>query len=698
MYLVIAEKPSVSQAIAKVLGAYKSENGYMQGRECIVSWCLGHLAEYVPPEAYDSRYRIWQFEDLPIIPEEWRLSVAKEKKKQFEVLRGLLRRSDFDYVVNACDAGREGELIFKWVYDLSNSRIPVKRLWISSMEDSAIRDGFQHLREGREYENLCNAAVSRAQADWLVGMNATRAFTTIYGKTFKVGRVQTPTLAMLVERQEKIDHFHKETYYRVNLEHKGLTFSSEKIADSMEADRLADLCYGKKAVVTDLKREMKKASPPKLYDLTSLQREANRYFGFTAKKTLDLLQELYEKKLITYPRTDSQFVTEDMWDTVSEMVAQLPSKYDFFYGVNSASNVHRVINNKKVTDHHAILPTKQGMKEDWKSLETEKRHLMYLIGQQVLQAVADDFTFEQTEITVECERHLFEAKGKRPVKMGFKGIAMAFAKNYEGIPSKKEEGDSEEKPLVLPNFFAVGTVMEPVTVEKTEHYTSPPKPYNEDTLLSAMETAGNKEFEKDTEKKGLGTPATRASIIEKLVSSRYASRKGKQIVATEDGKELISILPDYLKSASMTAEWENQLLGMEKGAVEKNDFMEGITNLISMMLNGCEAVPQDMRNRFNTRKVVGICPVCGGSVYEGKNNFYCSNRDCDFILWKENRYLESMRKKLTAKMAEELLKDGKTYVKDLYSAKKDRTFSANLVLGMKDGRVCFSLSFPEHDS
>lgn len=691
MFLVIAEKPSVSQAIAKVIGAYKSEDGYLSGRDCLVSWCLGHLAEYVSPEIYDEKYRFWQYQDLPIIPQDWQLAISKDKREQFEVLKDLLNRSDIAYVVNACDAGREGELIFQRVYELSGSALPIKRLWISSMEDMAIRKGFEELKDGSVYENLCQAAISRAQADWLIGMNATRAFTTTYGKTFKVGRVQMPTLAMLVERQERIDGFQKEAYYKVALTHKGMVFVSENMADEKEADRLAASCEKKQAVIQKLSKEQKKSSPPKLYDLTSLQREANRYYGYTTKKTLDILQELYEEKLVTYPRTDSQYVTEDMAETVAELVSGLSGMFPKLSAENFSSHVEKVINNAKVTDHHAILPTKQAMGKDWETLPADKKNLMYLIGQQVLQAVADDFLYEHTEITVTCENHAFTAKGKKITQLGYKEIEAAFRKAY--LSSKKSDGeDAEENGAVLEDL-SEGMVLSPVAAKKTEHFTAPPKPYSEDTLLSAMETAGNKEFDKETEKKGLGTPATRASIIEKLVSSKYAMRKGKQILPTKDGKELIGVLPDYLKSASMTAEWENQLLAMERGEVGSAEFMEGIKNLITMVLNGCEALTEEEKQRFCTKEAVGTCPVCGSPVYEGRNSFYCSNQDCSFALWRENRYLASMRKKMDKTMAAELLKEGKTFVKDLYSAKKDKYFDATLVMSISDGRVNFSLDF-----
>lgn len=691
-FLVIAEKPSVAQSYAKNLSAYKREDGYLEGESCIVSWCLGHLAEYAQPEEYDPKYEKWQFDDLPILPEAWKLKVSKDKKKQFDVLKGLMNRSDVEYLVNGCDAGREGELIFQRVYVLAGCRKPVKRLWISSMEDAAIQKGFQTMKSEEEYKNLCMAAVCRAQADWLIGMNGTRAYTTRYFKRLVVGRVQTPTLAMLAERQERIEHFQKEAFYKVALTDGKLTVVSENIANEEAADLLAALCNGSTAVVTQMKKECKKSFPPKLYDLTSLQREANRYFGYTAKRTLDMLQELYEEKLVTYPRTDSQFVTEDMKDSVEELVEKMPVLLSFVDYGQLGHGIKRVINNAKVSDHHAILPTKEAVEKGIADLPSDKKNLMMLICQQLVQATGEEYLYEQTDITVKCQEQDFKARGKIPVQMGFKKVEKAFKQ----LCVKTEPVEEKEKETSIPAGYEEGMRLFPVKAEKTTHYTSPPKPFNEDTLLAAMETAGNKEFDSETEKKGLGTPATRASIIEKLVSSGYAQRKGKQILPSTEGKELVKVMPEYLKSAVMTAEWENQLLMMEKGQITDTQFMGEITSLVRKILEVCREIPEEERRRFQTaREVIGKCPVCGCDVFEGKQNFYCSNRQCDFALWKENRFLGSMEKDLDKKMARELLDKACTHVKGLYSKKKDMKFDADLLLTLEDGKPRFHLEFPK---
>ena len=691
-FLVIAEKPSVAQSYAKNLSAYKREDGYLEGESCIVSWCLGHLAEYAQPEEYDPKYEKWQFDDLPILPEAWKLKVSKDKKKQFEVIKTLMNRSDVEYLVNGCDAGREGELIFQRVYVLAGCRKPVKRLWISSMEDAAIQKGFQTMKSEEEYKNLCMAAVCRAQADWMIGMNGTRAYTTRYFKRLVVGRVQTPTLAMLAERQERIEHFQKEAFYKVALTDGKLTVVSENIANEEAAELLAALCNGSTAVVTQMKKERKKSFPPKLYDLTSLQREANRYFGYTAKRTLDMLQELYEEKLVTYPRTDSQFVTEDMKDSVEELVEKMPVLLSFVDYGQLGHGIKRVINNAKVSDHHAILPTKEVVEKGIADLPADKKNLMMLICQQLVQATGEEYLYEQTDITVKCQEHDFKARGKIPVQMGFKEVEKAFKQ----LCVKAEPVEEKEKETSIPAGYEEGMRLFPVKAEKTTHYTSPPKPFNEDTLLAAMETAGNKEFDSETEKKGLGTPATRASIIEKLVSSGYAQRKGKQILPSTEGKELVKVMPEYLKSAVMTAEWENQLLMMEKGQITDTQFMGEITSLVRKILEVCSEIPEEERRRFQTaREVIGKCPVCGCDVFEGKQNFYCSNRQCDFALWKENRFLGSMEKNLDKKMARELLDKACTHVKGLYSKKKDMKFDADLLLTLEDGKPRFHLEFPK---
>lgn len=691
MILVIAEKPSVSGSLSKVIGAANRKKGYFEGNGYLVSWCLGHLAEYVEPQVYDKKYERWHYEDLPIIPKTWQLAVAEAKKEQFEVLSILMNRPDLEYIVNACDAGREGESIFRRVYALVGSKAPVKRLWISSMEDAAIREGFAHLKDSRAYDNLFQAAECRARADWLVGMNATRAYTTKYFKRLVIGRVQTPTLAMLVERQHKIDGFVREPYYKVSLSGDGLTVASDIIKEEADAENLVQICQEKPATVSKLEKTKKTAKPPRLYDLTTLQREANRYFGYTAQETLDALQELYEGKLVTYPRTDSQYITEDMAGTVQTLLADLPEILPFLSAAPDGARVSRLVDNAKVTDHHAILPTQEAVRADLSQLSEKQKNILYLVCQRLAQAVSPDCIYEETEVEVLCEGTTFRAKGKVVLEPGYQAIEDAFRTYY----NKLRENDEK---VEIPASLTEGMELASVQASKSRHFTSPPKAYTEDTLLSAMETAGNKEFDADTEKKGLGTPATRANIIEKLVHSGYAARTGKQIVPTKDGMEMISVIPDYLKSAALTAEWENRLLGVERGEMPADAFLQDICKLVTKVLEGCDAIPEAERQRFDARVSVGNCPLCGKPVYESVKNFYCSDKSCRFALWKENRFLANMKKTIDKKMAADLLKTGKTHVTDLYSAKKNATFAADLVMQMENGRPAFSLSFPKANS
>ena len=691
MKLVIAEKPSVAMALASVLGARTRKDGYVEGNGYIVSWCVGHLVGLCDASEYDEKYKKWRYEDLPIVPECWRHKVLDGTKKQYGILKKLMRDSNVDEVICATDAGREGELIFRLVYEQAGCKKPMKRLWISSMEEQAIKDGFASLKDGSCYDSLYQSALCRAKADWLVGINASRLFSVLYNQNLKVGRVQTPTLAMLTERQDRIEHFQKETFYRVELTDGKLVAVSENITNKADAELLAALCDGSEAIITELKREQKKVSPPKLYDLTSLQREANRYFGFTAKKTLDLLQELYEEKLVTYPRTDSRFVTEGMIGTVEELAGKMPLMLPFVEYGQLGHNIKRVVNNAKVSDHHAILPTKEAVEKGIVDLPVDKKNLMILIGQQVIQAVGEDYLYEQTDVTVNCQKNEFTARGKTAVQMGFKDVEKAFRSHC--VKTEKEDSDRQ---LEIPYGYQKGMQIFNVKAETSIHYTSPPKSFNEDTLLAAMETAGNKEFDEKTEKKGLGTPATRASTIEKLVASGYAQRKGKQIIPTAEGRELIRVMPENLKSAGLTAEWENRLLLMERGELNGEQFMDDIVAMLKEILNGCRKIPEEERNRFQTAKeLIGKCPVCGSDIFEGKRNFYCSNRQCDFALWKDNRFLEGMEKKLDKKMAKELLDKACTHVKGLYSKKKDARFDADLLMTLENGKPKFHLEFPK---
>lgn len=700
-FLVIAEKPSVARTIAKVLVCEDKKDGYLEGPDGAVSWCFGHLAEYAMPEAYDERYRKWSLEALPIIPDRWKLEVTEDKAKQFKVLRDLLNSREFSYAVNACDSGREGQSIFDRVYELSGSRLPVKRLWISSMEDSAILEGFRTLKDAEEYRNLSEASVCRAQADWLVGMNASRAFTKVYDYRLSVGRVQTPTLAMLVDREAAITGFQKEQYFITHLlidsQGKPINAVSEHFTSREEANRLAGMCEGRTAMVTSLDRQTKTAAPPKLYDLTTLQRDANRLFGYTAAKTLECAQSLYENKLITYPRTDSNYLTDDMEQTARNVIAISREIFPFLSG-DPADETGRLLNSKKVSDHHAIIPTVEIRNADLSRLSAEENNVLILVAARLICAAGTQHVYETVKATLQCCGYSFTASGKSVKEPGWKAVEDAMKKQCRADAEKESDDlDAYGEGQDLSSLYK-GASFSPAHTRVSEHWTQPPKHFTEDTLLAAMERAGSSDMEADVERKGLGTPATRASIIDKLIQSKYAVRKKKQVIATDAGKQLVSVLPDYLKSAKMTADWENQLLMIERGQYDSRLFMSGITDMLRKMLDECRQIDGDERNRFGThkeREVIGTCPVCGAPVYEGKQNFYCSNRDCRFVLWKENRYLEKMQKKLDAGMAKDLLAKGKTRVKDLYSAKKDKLFTADLLMEWVDGRARFSLDFPK---
>ena len=674
--LVIAEKPSVALALSKVLGAYQRQDGYMEGNGYLVSWCVGHLVGLAQPDTYDESYKKWRRDSLPIIPENWKWEVADDKRSQFKVLKDLMFRSDVEELVCATDAGREGELIFRLVYYQAGCKKPFKRLWISSMEDDAIKDGFDNLREGNDYDNLYEAALCRSKADWLVGINGTRLFTTLYDKRLTVGRVQTPTLAMVVERNKQITEFQKQKYFNVHLKDGKLEVHKEKIFDELEAKRIQEKCNGADAVVKSVIKTEKNVNPPKLYDLTTLQRESNRYFGYTAQKTLDYTQSLYEQKLVTYPRTDSQYLTEDMKDTAESMILAVQMAFNFGDFPPRDYDVSKVINNSKVTNHHAIIPTAEIQKQDLSQLSQGERDILLLISQRLLCATGEKQRLSETEIKVECAGEEFLAKGKMVLDVGWKTYEMEFRNRLKS----KMKSDTKEEMIPL---VAEGEILKGVEVSTTEHFTSPPKPYTEDTLLSAMETAGNEEFDENTEKKGLGTPATRASMIEKLVSSKYLERKGKQLIPTDAGINLIYVLPEKVKSAKMTAEWENSLMEMERGNVKSERFLADINQWVHQLITDYGEVSEEEKQRFgsdkNNKEQIGICPRCGSPVYEGEKNFYCSNRECKFCIWKETKWLSGMKKKVTKKMAASLLAKGRVAVSGLYSQKTGRNFDADLV-------------------
>lgn len=674
MRLIICEKPSVGMTIASALGIETKKYGYMEGKDFLVSWCIGHLAELSEPSCYRSEYEKWNLEALPVLPETWQLTVSKEKEKQFSVLKALLFRNDVTEVINGCDAGREGELIFRFVMEKAGYKKPVKRLWISSMEESAIKKGFDDLKDGKDYDNLYFSALCRAKADWLVGINATRLFSLLYNHTLNVGRVQSPTLKMLVDRNDAISNFKKEKYYHVRLTLGDTEAISEKFSSKKEAEETAEDCKEKSAVCTSVSHENKEALPPKLFDLTTLQKEANRIFGYTAKQTLDLAQSLYEKKLLTYPRTDSNYLTDDMEETAEAVIRILLSKLPFMKGASFIPKVKPILNSKKVSDHHAVIPTTELEKTDLSMLPESERNILFLVGTRLLIATASSHVYETVTAIFACENHSFTAKGKTVLSSGWKEIEQLFFMSLKGKQEKEDEKEKE-----LPDFLE-GQSFDCFPVNVTEHDTLPPKAYTESTLLSSMERAGNKETTEDAERKGLGTPATRAAIIEKIIKAGFVTRKGKQLIPTKDGINLISVLPETLTSPLLTAEWENELSRIAKGETDADGFMEKIETLTKDLVEKAAACKEKAELFRQEKTVIGLCPRCQNPVYEGKKNYYCSKRDCHFSMWKNDRFFTDRKIIFTPKLASTLLKDKTAKVKNIYSYKTGKTYDGNVVL------------------
>ena len=688
--LVICEKPSVAKSIASALGVTSRADGYFEGNGYLVSWCIGHLVGLADAATYDDRYKKWRYEDLPILPAPFRYVVSEEKAAQFHILRSLMERPDVAELVNACDAGREGELIFRLVYEAAGCSKPFSRLWISSMEDAAIREGFSHLCPGGDYDSLYQSALCRQKADWLIGINASRLFSVLYHRTLNVGRVQTPTLAMLANRDSKIVLFRKEKYHHVRLALEGAEAVSDRIVSPEDAQAIRDACDGQRAVCVSVVREKKVVKPPKLYDLTTLQREANRVFGYTAKQTLDYAQSLYEQKLLTYPRTDSRYLTVDMAETASvvlHLAARVPpfdACPEFF------PDVAALVNDKEVSDHHALIPTLELEKADVPALPVGERNILLLVCCKLLCAAAEPFVYEAVTATFDCGGHTFTAKGKQVLSQGWRAIQEVFRS------SLKEKPEDEDAEGVLP-ALTEGQAFEPVSVSITEHFTSPPKPYTEDTLLSAMENAGKEDMPDEAERKGLGTPATRAAIIEKLVSGGFVERKGKNLIPTKAGVNLVTVLPELLTSPKLTADWEQRLNEVAKGQASPEDFMDGIEAMAAELVRKYSHISEDGQKLFQPEKeTVGLCPRCGKPVYEGKNNFACSDRACQFVMWKNDRFWTSRRKEMTRKMAADLLKKGRTSVKGMWSEKKGSTYDAVVILDDTGGKyVNFKLEFPK---
>ena len=620
MQLVIAEKPSVARSIAEVIGAVENHDGYMEGNGYVVSWCVGHLVELAQPESYGEQWKKWTYESLPVKPEKWQYEVKPDTKAQYDVLFQLMHREDVSATICATDAGREGELIFRLVYEMAGCDKPIKRLWISSMEESAIREGFENLQPGSDYDNLYHSALCRQEADWLVGINGTRLFTVLYGgKVLKVGRVQTPTLAMLVDREAKIMNFQKEKYYMAHILMDGMDAATGRIDDKAKADEIAGACRDGQALTTSVVKEEKAVMPPKLYDLTTLQRDANRLFGFTAKQTLEYTQSLYEKKLATYPRTDSQFLSDDMGQTAQGVIEAVYSSLMFEESKASRPDIKRILNSKKVTDHHAIIPTMEIAKADLTALPETEHKILSLVANRLLCATGEKHLYETVKAEFFCGGHTFAVSGKSVTHNGWKSFEDAFKRSFK-ISGNQEEEKEEKK---LPEL-SEGQTFDGVQTKVSEHFTSPPKHFTEDLLLSAMERAGTEDMGDDVERKGLGTPATRADIIEKLVKDGFVKREKKQIIPTEDGMKLITVLPDVVKSPKLTADWENALTLVAKGELPMEDFMADIENMVSELIHTYHEVSDEQKKMFaQEQAALGVCPNCGGQVVKGKFGAYC---------------------------------------------------------------------------
>lgn len=694
LQLVIAEKPSVAKSLASVLGANQRKGGYMEGGGYLVSWCFGHLVELAPPATYGEQYKRWSIGALPILPEKWKYTASESRKKQLGILRGLMARPDVDTVVNACDAGREGELIFRLVYGHCGCNKPVKRLWISSMEDAAIHEGFKNLRDGAGYDNLHHAALCRTQADWIVGMNLTRLFSCLYGATLNVGRVQSPTLAMVTGREAEIKAFVSEPFYTPIIDTGSFRASGAKLADQEEAEAIRSACDGENASVLSVEKKEKSEAPPKLYDLTTLQRDANRLLGYTAQQTLDLAQALYEKKLITYPRTDSRYLTEDMADSIPDLVKLAGDVLPFEITTASIAPA-AVINNAKVSDHHAIIPTGSVKAADLSVLPTAERNILLMLSSRLVCAVSEVHRYEAAVASLECGGHTFTAKGKTVLHDGWKAIDSAFRAALMEKP--EQDDDLEDGNGTLPELTD-GQVFSSVAASIREGKTSPPRRYTEDTLLAAMETAGAEGVPEDVERKGLGTPATRAGVIEKLIKSGFVERKKKLIIPTEKGTNLTTILSDDIKSPFLTAEWEQKLKQIEKGQLARAEFMNGIKALTSGIVGSHNTPWPEFAALFAQQPkgaVLGKCPRCGADVIESGKGFFCSSRACRFALWKDSRFWLAEEKKLDKKIVTALLTDGRIFLSDLKSKKTGKTYSATVLMEDDGQRVNYRLEFGE---
>lgn len=674
--LVIAEKPSVGMSIAAVLGVKDRKDGYIEGRDYIVSWGFGHLAELANADTYDEKYAKWRYDELPIIPANWKYKIPRDKYSQFETLKKLMNRADVSDVINACDAGREGELIFRNIYKMTGCKKPIYRLWISSMEDSTIEQGFRELKDGKEYDNLFAAARCREWADWLVGINATRLFSVLYHRTLNVGRVVSPTLALLVQREAEIEAFKPEPFYTAELDFGAFIAVSEKFKEKSEAEAVIPK-DNETVMVKSVTSKEKTEKAAALYDLTTLQRDANRQLGYTAQQTLDYVQSLYEKKLCTYPRTDSRYLTDDMADGVNAIV--ICSAGICNEAAPSVVLPKQICNSKKVSDHHAIIPTLVAGETDIGTLPIGEREIIKLIAKQILRSVSESYRFRETVAVLSCGDNSFTAKGKIVQNVGWKAY------------SEKEQTDK-----VLPEL-ADGDELKVAGSEIKEGTTKPPSHFTEDSLLSAMETAGAKEMPDDAERKGLGTPATRAGIIEKLIATGFVERrkakKSVNLVPANTGISLITVLPEQLQSPLLTAEWEHKLKMVEHGELDADAFMAEISLMVNELVKTYSVIKGAEVLFPSGRDVVGKCPRCGGDVTESKKGFFCETNDCRFGLWRDNKFLTGKKITLSKKMAAALLKDGEIPVKGIFSEKTGKSYDATLVLNDDGVKTVYSLAF-----
>lgn len=682
MQLVIAEKNSVAQSIAAVLGASKKESGYLIGAGYIVSWCVGHLVELAMPHLYDERYTKWQWDDLPILPEAWKYMVSDATRKQFNILRSLMHDARVDTIICATDAGREGELIFRLVYQQCGCTKPIKRLWISSLEESAIRSGFLSLRDGYDFDRLYQAALCRAQADWLVGINATRLYSLMYGQTLNVGRVMSPTLALIVSREAAIMGFQAEPFYSVQISC-GFLAHTERMADKAEAERIQQLCNLKTAVVKSIETKRKSEKPPKLYDLTSLQRDANRLFGYSAQQTLVYAQTLYEKKLLSYPRTDSRYLTSEMEQMVSQLVPSVAALFPYTAGLNLPVNAALVIDDSKVSDHHAIIPTQSMVQGNLASLPIGEADILQLVCVRLLCAVGNPHTWDKTTVKLECEGVPFTAKGKAVKQMGWRIPETTYQDSIGGRINKEQS----ERESGIPELKK-GQALGPVVATLKEGKTTPPKHYTEDSLLAAMESAGAEHAPEDAEHKGLGTPATRAGVLEKLISTGFVVRKGdkrtKHLMPTPKGVALITILPEQLQSPLLTAEWEQRLKRIEHGEESPDAFMQDIRTMLTDLKATAKPVKGADTLFPSQKESISACPHCGRPVTESDKGFFCTNGGCRFGIWRDNKFLTGQKITVDRKLVQILVKYGQVQLHNLRSKRTGKPYSATLVLACQD--------------